>query len=105
MLHRIQRRARWLPLACLMLAGSAAQAASDRPPSGLRLVGTAGPAALGPTRRAAIRTIVARRGESRMQLLPAAGVVRAEAEPAITALAPLLPARPLPPGRALSLRH
>ena len=110
MLHRTRRHRRWLSVACLALGGTAASTASDSMPPGYRPVlatasmPTAAVIALRP--RATIRTVVARRGQTVAQVLAAAGVERRELEPAVSALASLLPARAaLPAGHELTLRQ
>ena len=109
MLHRNRRHARCLSVACLVLGGTAASAASDPLPPGYRPVLATGGMAAGTVAarpRTTIRTVVARRGQTVAQVLAAAGVERRELEPAVSALASLLPPRAaLPAGHALTLRQ
>lgn len=105
MLHRIRRRRRWLSFLCLAFGAAACPAFAEPASSGLRtvLATNAAPAVGG---GATIRTVVARRGQTVAQVLAAAGVERREVEPAVSALAPLLPPKAaLPAGHALTLRQ
>lgn len=52
-----------------------------------------------------VRTLTARSGDTLGQMLTAAGVERAEAEPALAALEGVFPARQLRPGHAVTLRQ
>lgn len=106
MLHRTRRPARRLACLCLAVAGTSTAALSQPAPVGAQPVVMA--SAIAPTLRprATLRTVVARRGQTVAQVLAAAGVERRELEPAISALAPLLPPRaPLPQGQPVTLRH
>ncbi|TDH58199.1 M23 family metallopeptidase [Dankookia rubra] len=108
MLHRTRRHARWLSVACLSLGASAATAADPMPPGYRPVLSTGGLAhGVSTTRsRPTIRTVVARRGQTVAQVLAAAGVERRELEPAVSALASLLPPRAaLPAGHELTLRQ
>ncbi|MDO9707705.1 peptidoglycan DD-metalloendopeptidase family protein [Paracraurococcus lichenis] len=104
MLHRLRRRARWLSVACLVMGGPAAPAFADPMPQGYRPVLAPGVVPARP--RPTVRTVVARRGQTIAQVLAAAGVERREVEPAVSALASVLPTRaPLPAGREVTLRQ
>ena len=106
MLQRTRRHGRWLAIACLASGITAtAPAASDPMPLGYRAVVAPGAASFARP-RATIRTVVARRGQTVAQVLAAAGVERRELEPAVSALASLLPPRAaLPAGHELTLRQ
>lgn len=103
MLHRTRRHARWLTLLCLAFGGSAiAEPAS----LGFRQVLATATVAPPLRSRATIRTVIAQRGQTVAEVLAAAGVERREVEPAVSALATVLPSRaPLPAGRELTLRQ
>lgn len=105
MLHRTRRHGRWLATACLVLSATAAPAAADPPQPGYHpVLSSASMASARP--RATIRTVVARRGQTVAQVLAAAGVERREVEPAVSALATVLPPRvALPAGHELTLRQ
>lgn len=106
MLHRTRRPARWLTFACLLLGSQAGPALADPAPPGYRQVLATGPLAAPGRPRATLRTVVARRGQTVAQVLAAAGVERRELEPAVSALASILPARvALPDGQELVLRQ
>ncbi|MBK1661287.1 M23 family metallopeptidase [Paracraurococcus ruber] len=106
MLHRTRRRARWIALACLVAGGANAPVLAQPAPPGYRPVLATGATIL-PTRpRATVRTILATPGQTVAQVLAAAGVGPREREPAVSALATVLPPRaPLPAGQALTLRQ
>ncbi|MFZ4408709.1 MAG: peptidoglycan DD-metalloendopeptidase family protein [Paracraurococcus sp.] len=105
MLHRTRRRARWLSLACLVIGSTASPAAADPMQQDYRPILSTG-ASAPMTTRANTRTVVARRGQTVAQVLAAAGVERRELEPAVSALATLLPPHAaLPAGHELTLRQ
>ena len=110
MLHRTRRHWRWLATLCLAFGATAGSAASDPMPPGYRPVMSTGGmspgAAIATRSHATTRTVVARRGQTVAQVLAAAGVERRELEPAVSALASLLPPRAaLPAGHELTLRQ
>jgi murein DD-endopeptidase MepM/ murein hydrolase activator NlpD len=110
MLHRTRRHWRWLATLCLAFGATAGSAASDPMPPGYRPVmstgGVSPGAAIATRSHATTRTVVARRGQTVAQVLAAAGVERRELEPAVSALASLLPPRAaLPAGHELTLRQ
>ncbi|RAI59147.1 peptidoglycan DD-metalloendopeptidase family protein [Roseicella frigidaeris] len=105
MLHRIRRHRRWLAFLCLALGGAACPAFAEPTVSAPRTL-LAAHAAPALRDAATVRTVVARRGQTVAQVLAAAGVERREVEPAVSALAPLLPPKvALPAGHALTLRQ
>src|SRR4051795_5550757 len=110
MLHRTRRHWRWLATLCLAFGATTGASASDPMPPGYRSILSTGgmiTGAAAPARpRATTRTVVARRGQTVAQVLAAAGVERRELEPAVSALASLLPPRAaLPAGHELTLRQ
>ncbi|TCZ53360.1 peptidoglycan DD-metalloendopeptidase family protein [Roseicella aquatilis] len=96
--HRTRRHARRLVLACLVFGSTAS---ADPLPPGYHPT-----SAVQPRPAVTLRTVVARRGQTIGQVLAAAGVERREAEPALSALAPLLPVHAaLQTGHPVTLRQ